>query len=57
MNENEVFQKLIDLHSLYIQSRYAHWLQYELYTWQWWLLIICPIAFWLLWIKVVDRKK
>lgn len=57
MNENEVFQKLIDLHALYIHSRYDHWLQYELYTWQWWLLIICPIAFWLLWIKVVDRKK
>lgn len=57
MNESDVFQKISDLHALYIQLRYDHWFLYELYTWQWWFLIIFPIAFWLLWLKVVDRKK
>lgn len=57
LDDYEAFQKLLDLHALYIQLRYEHWLQYELYTWQWWALILSPCAALLLWLKLVDKKK
>ncbi len=35
----------------------AHWLQDDLYKWTWWLNVVLTIAPWIIWWKLVDRKR
>lgn len=49
-NVNELEQKVVQLDI-------KGWLNHELLTWSWWLLIILLLIPWMIWIKLVDRTK
>ncbi len=34
-----------------------YWLQYSLFTWQWWFLLASTILPWIIWWKKVDRSR
>ena len=34
-----------------------YWLQHNLFTWQWWLLLSLTIIPWLIWWKFADKKR
>ena len=34
-----------------------HWIQDDLFTWKWWLMLVAAIIPWLIWIKFHDKKR
>jgi hypothetical protein len=43
-------------HQLVIKDAH-HWYENELFTWNWWVLVAFLIIPWIIWAKIVDRKK
>ena len=39
------------------EMRKAYWLHHDLFSFQWWLLLLALILPWILWWKFVDRKR
>ncbi|UOR13509.1 CBO0543 family protein [Halobacillus amylolyticus] len=33
------------------------WIEYELFTWNWWLLVAFLIMPWIIWTKLIDRTR
>lgn len=58
MNENlKAALKVLEKHHKTVQQDTNNWLNNELFTWNWWVLVGLIIIPLLLWIKVVDRKR
>ncbi|NHM32056.1 hypothetical protein [Neobacillus terrae] len=36
---------------------YEHWLHNDLFTWRWWLLLLLTIVPWIIWWRLVDKKR
>ena len=51
------FQQIIDAHKYFVQLRYEHWMQYEVYTGMWWLLLCAWILPWIVWLFLVKRQQ
>ncbi len=51
------FYQVQDAQNISIQLQIQHWLHYELFTPQFWLLISMLILPWFLWWKLVDKKR
>lgn len=49
----EILSSLDHAHKL----QYQHWLHYELFTWQWWMLLGLLVFPWGVWWRFVDRKR
>ncbi|WP_227935191.1 CBO0543 family protein [Alkalihalobacillus deserti] len=56
-NNYEILWKIRELQEQIIQLEINRWLQYHLFSWNWWLLIVFLIAPWFIWIKFLDRKR
>jgi hypothetical protein len=58
MNENlRAAIKTIETHHEMVKNDVDHWMNYELFTWNWWILvsfIVIPLGIWL---KLVDRNR
>ncbi|KAA0548432.1 hypothetical protein FZW96_07615 [Bacillus sp. BGMRC 2118] len=46
-----------ELQDTFVQSDIQSWLNYELFSWNWWILFAFMVVPWILWIKVFDRKR
>ncbi|RBW69652.1 CBO0543 family protein [Bacillus taeanensis] len=46
-----------DLQYELTQLRIEHWLHQELFSFQWWILVFTFIVPWLIWWKLVDKKR
>ncbi|WP_421385328.1 CBO0543 family protein [Bacillus salacetis] len=46
-----------ELQDIYTQTDFQYWLEYELFSWNWWILVAFVIVPWALWVKVLDRKR
>lgn len=57
MRENPAFEKLLEQEEKFTQIRTEYWLNHDLGTWQWWLLIVMLIVPWVIWWKLVDKKR
>jgi hypothetical protein len=53
LNYTEILDAQRHLHEL----QYKHWLQYELFTYQWWALLGVLIIPWLIWWRIVDKTR
>ncbi|HWR42263.1 CBO0543 family protein [Sporomusa sp.] len=53
MQYNEILAVQSQLHEL----QYKHWLHHELFTYQWWALVVLLIIPWIIWWKLVDKTK
>lgn len=51
------FEQVLDAQNISIQLQVDHWLKFELYSPQFWLLIGLTIIPWFIWVKLVDRKR
>ncbi|UCZ53849.1 hypothetical protein LGQ02_03430 [Bacillus shivajii] len=56
-NRGEALHEIMKLRSEITQLRTESWLNYEVFTWNWWLLIVFLIVPWIIWIKFVDRNR
>ena len=58
MEHSEILlQKLIEARRLSRDLSFQHWLQYEVFTWKWWLLILMTIVPYIIVWKIIDRKR
>ncbi|MEN2765811.1 CBO0543 family protein [Ornithinibacillus xuwenensis] len=53
----ENLHKVNELEKEALQYDIDGWLQYDLFTFDWWLLVIFFILPWIVWIKLVDRNR
>lgn len=57
LNPNPFFDEMVDISKLDDIARHKYWLNHDLFTYQWWLLIAIAILFWLLLYFLMDRKR
>lgn len=41
----------------YLDLMKVHWLKESLFTYQWWLLLVLSVVPWIVWWKLVDKKR
>lgn len=51
------YDKILDAQRHLHELQYEHWLQHELFTYQWWALVAVLIIPWIIWWKLVDKTK
>lgn len=58
MNDNTVsYQEVIEVRRELQRLSLEHWLQDDIYKWTWWLNVVLTIVPWIIWWKLVDRKR
>ena len=57
MNESELMNQIIQTKIMYKQLTMEHWVNYEVFTWQWWLGLACVVIPLLLMWKLVDKRR
>jgi hypothetical protein len=58
MNENlKAALKTINSHHEIVKQDINNWLNNELFTWNWWVLVAFIVIPSIIWIRVVDRKR
>lgn len=57
MAESPSLEQVLDAQNKYMELEHLHWRKYELFTFQFWLLVAMLILPWLIWWKLVDRKR
>ncbi len=57
VNTDITFEEIIEIQNKSIEAQYQHWINNELFTLQFWLLMVILIVPWLIWWKSVDRKR
>lgn len=53
----EDYQKISDLHNQLIDLKIRFWIQYDVFTLHWWILLAASILPWIVWWKLADRNK
>jgi hypothetical protein len=49
--------KMMDYEKQLSNIIYENWVHFDLFTWQWWLLLGLTIVPWFIWWKIVDKKN
>lgn len=57
MEQFPSFQQVIEAQSEAVHLQTLHWLEYEVFTFQFWLLLLMLIIPWFIWWKLADRKR
>jgi len=57
MDEYPSFEQVLDAEEKVTQIEYMHWIKNEVFTFQFWLLVAMLIVPWIIWWKLVDKKK
>jgi len=57
MNNSAMLEQIIQTKLLYKQLSIEHWVNYEVFSWQWWLGIAFVVIPFLVWWKLVDRRR
>ncbi|MBL0387407.1 hypothetical protein JJB07_12160 [Tumebacillus sp. ITR2] len=56
-DKTQNFQKVLEIRRTLRDLELQDWLQHDLFTFNWWLSLVLTIVFWLVWFKLVDRKR
>lgn len=51
------YEPILEAKRRLYELQYEHWLQNELFTWQWWALLAMLIVPWVVWWRLVDRRR
>jgi len=57
MSESELTNQMIQIKLLHKQLSMEHWVNYEVFTWQWWIGVACVVIPLLLMWKLVDKRR
>jgi hypothetical protein len=57
VGDSSYYAGILEAQKYLQQLQYQHWLQYELFTYQWWSLLVVLIIPWVIWWKLVDKSK
>lgn len=50
-------EDLINIERQLSNMMYDNWIQYQLFTWQWWLLLGLTFIPWMIWWKIVNKHR
>lgn len=56
-NQYPSFEELEKARKGYLDLHREYWLNHDLFSFNWWLLIFISIIPWIVWCKMVDKKK
>lgn len=45
------------LRKRFLNAYHEYWLKHSFLTWQWWVLLLTVILFWVVWWRFVDKKR
>lgn len=51
------FEKILELQYKLNDFRGQYWLAHDLFTWQWWFLLLMFIVPWLIWYKIIPKER
>lgn len=54
---DQLLQRIYKLQTALFSVRLDHWINHELFRFQWWFMLISVLASWFLWWKFVDKKR
>jgi hypothetical protein len=54
---NSLYEKVHETQMKLTELRIDHWMDYNLFTWQWWTLVLLSVIPWIIWWHLVDRKR
>ncbi len=57
MDQSPSFQQILDAQSKAIILQFKHWCKFEVFSFQFWLLLAMLIIPWIIWTKLVDKKR
>lgn len=57
MKPKSAFLKESEIQSQADKLLHKNWLEYMIFTWQWWLLLFVMVAPWVVWWKLADKKR
>lgn len=57
MSRSRSFEQILELRRKTMEAAYAHWIHYDLFSFNWWLLLASSILPWFIWWKIVNRQK
>lgn len=57
MNAQYLSEKILEKKMTLLNLSIEHWLNYELYTWQWWIKFVYLAIPIIIWYKLADRKR
>lgn len=57
MNHEQYNQMIYEAERHLTQLRVENWLNLDLFSWQWWILLVLLFLPWLVWWKYADRKR
>ncbi|MDR4948098.1 CBO0543 family protein [Neobacillus cucumis] len=52
-----LFKDVQDKRMDFIKSFHEYWINNDLFSWQWWFLLLTTILTWIVWVKTVDKKR
>lgn len=55
--KHELMWRTREFQDMYVYLDFQGWLNYELFTWNWWLLLVSLIVPWIVWFKLIDFKR
>jgi hypothetical protein len=50
-------EEIRNLHEVLVQMRIDNWFHHDLYSFQWWLLLVVLILPWVVWWQFVEKKR
>lgn len=56
-NQHPSFEELEKARKEYLEVAREYWLKHDLFSFDWWLLLIISVVPWLVWWKFVDKKR
>jgi hypothetical protein len=56
-NKELLIEEIEQVHKNLSELRQEYWLQYDLFSYQWWLLLAVFIISWVVWWKLVDKQR
>lgn len=56
-NNSLPYIEILDIQRHLHELQYEHWLRYELFTWQWWMLLGMLTLPWFLWWRFADKTR
>lgn len=51
------FQEVQNVREKFKNISYQHWVNDDLFTWKWWFLLFLSIFPWIVWWKIVDKRR
>ncbi len=57
MHNSQSYEEIRELHEVLVQMRIENWLHNDLFSFQWWILLVVFIVPWLIWWVYVEKKR